>query len=533
MKITISYTTIKRIREFTEKHTILLLVILLGAVSLVSSLYYSHMGLSLAYNDARSHLDMGRRVVESLKPGLAQLGSVWLPLPHLLMLPTVWNNWFWHTGASGTIQSMASFIITGVIIYLFLKQLGVNMLGRLVGVAVFTINLNILYMQSTPMTELLLIVSMTAGVYDLLRWEQTDELLHLVRSSFWIMLATLNRYDGWFLFICMIGIIGIISFMRHGLKAAEGKLVMFCTMAGIGIAGWLLWNTLIFHNPLYFAFGPYSAHAQQMQLSSEGYLSTKKNIVLSFESYFFAMVYDSNLFVFLISVLGGVLIFLDKNLRLTTKLVLLTLFAPFVFNILALYLGQSALFIQGISGGTWFNVRYGIVMIPSLAILTGYFISRIKHLRYVVIGIMVLVSVFMFTNQDAVTIDDARYGKSQINFVQVTSWLHDNVSQEEGLVLLSVAKNDPVAFSSGLPMSRFITEGTGKYWDGALTHPSHWARWVVTNTTDNTDLVYQKLSKLPEFKQEYVRVAHFYHDDIYELKPEYVYKLSDLARSGL
>src|SRR5580692_8055029 len=45
----------------------------------------------LLYIDSISHLEIARRVVSSTSPGLAQLGYVWLPLPHLLMLPFVWS----------------------------------------------------------------------------------------------------------------------------------------------------------------------------------------------------------------------------------------------------------------------------------------------------------------------------------------------------------------------------------------------------------------------------------------------------------
>jgi hypothetical protein len=137
--------------------------------------------------------------VEGLKPGLAQIGSVWLPLPHILMVPTIWNDFMWHTGLSGALQSMVAFVATGLLIYKFLERLKVGLLGRLIAVLVFVVNLNVLYLQSTAMTELLLLGTMTAGCYYLLVWHQDNNVLNLIKSSFWIMLSTLVRYDGWFL----------------------------------------------------------------------------------------------------------------------------------------------------------------------------------------------------------------------------------------------------------------------------------------------------------------------------------------------
>src|SRR5258705_9388835 len=97
-------------------------------LSLVSAFFFVHYlnnRLGLAYNDARSHLDIGRRVVEGLKPGFAQIGSVWLPLNHILMIPLIWNDYLWHTGLAGAIWSMLSFVATGVLIYKFLERINV------------------------------------------------------------------------------------------------------------------------------------------------------------------------------------------------------------------------------------------------------------------------------------------------------------------------------------------------------------------------------------------------------------------------
>src|SRR3990167_9349752 len=115
--------TLEKIQERFEKPALSFVIFILTTISVYTFLHYYLNGLGLAYNDARSHLDIGRRVVEGLKPGLAQLGSVCLPLPHVLMIPTIWIDFFWHSGLSGALISMISFVATGVIIYMFLKKL--------------------------------------------------------------------------------------------------------------------------------------------------------------------------------------------------------------------------------------------------------------------------------------------------------------------------------------------------------------------------------------------------------------------------
>ncbi len=525
LNITISKRFVSNLLSRAEKNLLPVTVGILVAISVICFIYFLRNGLGLAYNDARSHLDIGRRVVESLKPGLAQLGSVWLPLPHLLMVPTIWNDFMWHSGLSGAIQSMISFVATSILIYLFLKRLNVGLLGRMIGVLVFVANVNILYLQSTAMTELLLLATMMAGTYELLRWHESEEILFLIRSAFWIMLASLIRYEGWFLLLLAGALVLIHTWRKHGYKVSEGTLILYGTLAAFGIGLWFLWNALIFKDPFYFVFGPFSARAQQAQLETAGVLATKGNLWLSLKVYSYALIYNSYALHAVLAISGALLLWFDKKLNPSLRLSTLALIAPFLFNVLALYLGHSVLFIQNISGNTWFNVRYGAMMMPAFAIFIGYLVHRLVSLRYVIVSLLLLVTFFAFTNQDAVTIDDARVGSSQKNVSEVSNYLRDNATNQKGFILISVASHDAIVFSSGLPMKRFIHEGTGAYWESATTSPDRWARWIVVRSYDDNDLTWKAVSKVPTFSERYQKQASYPFADVYELKPEFVSQL--------
>lgn len=517
---------INKVKKFAEKHTVAILLTVLSVLSIASFIVFYLNGLGVAYNDARSHLDISRRVVESLKPGFAQLGSVWLPLPHLLATVTVWNDFMWHSGLSGALQSMVAYVGTGLLIYLFLQRLGVSMFGRLIGVFIFALNINILYMQSTAMTELLLLGTMMAGMYELMLWHKKEEILRLIKAAFWIMLSTLIRYDGWFLFVFAIGLILYHTIKKHGYKQAEGVLVLFCTLGGFGIVLWLLWNQLIFKDPLYFAFGPYSANHQQKLLEEAGVLATKHDLLFSLKTYFYALVYNSNLFAVILAVIGAGLLWFDKKIDQGMRIASIALISPFFFNVLALFLGHSVLFVQGLNGNSWFNVRYGLMMVPAIAIFVGYFVSRVPNIRYAVLGLLTLVTFFSFVNRDAVTIDDAEIGSSGKNVSEVSGWLNQNAKDKEGFVLISVASHDAIIFSSGLPMKKFIHEGAGKYWENGISHPELWARWVIMRTNDNTDNTFKELKDKEAFKKHYKLIHAYPFADIYELRPEYLSKLN-------
>lgn len=525
ISLSISTKKLERLKGFLEKNLVLILLVLLGAVSMYYFVLYLDNGLGLSYNDARSHLDIGRRVVEGLKPGMAQLGSVWLPLPHLLMVPTIWIDFFWHTGLAGSIQSMLSYVVTAAVIVYFLDKLKVGTLGKLVAVAVFALNPNILYLQSIAMTELLLIVTMTVGCYELLKWHETDDIIYLIRSSFFIMLSTLVRYDGWFLLFYATLLVIFHVFRKRGLKATEGTTILFLTLAAFGIFLWLLWNQLIFKDALYFAFGPFSAKAQQDQLEGAGVLATKRDLLLSVKVYMYAFFYNAGTFTALLGFLGAILMWTDKSLKRSVRIASTALMAPLLFNILALFLGHSVLFVQGVSGNSWFNVRYGAMMIPSVAIFVGYLVERLKPMRWMIVGLLAFSMLFGFLNGDAVTLDDARVGSSQKNVTEVSGFLKKYAKDKKGFILISAASHDAIIFSSTLPMKRFIHEGTGAYWESATTTPDRWARWIIMRTHDDNDLTWKAVSRVPGFKR-YNKVAAYPFADVYELKAEFVKDLN-------
>ena len=209
------------------------------------------------------------------------------------------------------------------------------------------------------------------------------------------------------------------------------------------------------------------------------------------------------------------------------------LLAPFLFNVLALYLGQSVLFVQGLTGNSWFNVRYGLMMVPSVAVFIGYLVYRLQSIKYVLIIFLFFISFFSFVNRDAVTIDDAVFGASGKNVTQVSGWLRNNAIDKQGFVLISVASHDAIIFSSGLQMSKFIHEGTDEYWTLAIAHPAHWARWIVMRTNDLNDQTFKLLRNNPEFKNDYVLINHYPFADVYEIKPQFVTGLHTQPIPGL
>ena len=72
-------------------------------VSCTSLLFYFHHHAILLYGDAVAHTNIARHIFDSRTPGILEFGTVWLPLPHLIDMPFLANNWMWRSGVGASI----------------------------------------------------------------------------------------------------------------------------------------------------------------------------------------------------------------------------------------------------------------------------------------------------------------------------------------------------------------------------------------------------------------------------------------------
>ena len=78
-------------------------------IGTIAAAYYAREGLTLSHYDAKAHLVVARRILDSLTPEYSQIGAVWLPLPHILNLLPVQIDAFYRTGAAGVAISVLAF----------------------------------------------------------------------------------------------------------------------------------------------------------------------------------------------------------------------------------------------------------------------------------------------------------------------------------------------------------------------------------------------------------------------------------------
>jgi hypothetical protein len=496
----------------------MLFVVLLVATSIITWYISYRSGLAVVYNDAMSHLNIGRAVLDGKQPGLAQLGSVWLPLNHILELTLVWNDWAWHSGFAGSFFSMLAYIFSAIGIYKIVKELTKDFWASILGALAFAMNPNILYLQTTPLTEPLYLVFFIFSALFTIKFIKTSQLKHLLLMGVFGALQVLTRYDGWF----VVGIEGLIliyhQFFVVKVKFQEflGKFLIFSMPIIFSALLWLLWNALIFGSPLYFMFGPYSAHAQQLVIQSNQGLPTKGHLYISILAYWYSVSANIGNYMILLASLGLILFFITKNNLDGIKhklMVFLILFAPILFNIIALYLGFSILNLPQLHyqlssdfSQEYFNVRYGILTLPFVAVFVGLLAEKItKKIFLLAIFLILIAQAAIIYQQGIVTIMDGVLGSS--NVMPVANILAENVKSGEN-VLISSASFSSIVFRSGFPIKDFITEGDSAEWKSAIAAPQNYADWVVMGNGDPNDGVYVGVFKnnSEQFLKNYINV---------------------------
>ncbi len=259
-----------------------LLAWLAACVSIVSFLFYFRRGEVLLYGDAVAHINIARRLFDSRTPGLLQLGTVWLPMPHLLMVPFLLSDWMWTTGVGGSIPSMAAYVCGTLGIFRLLRATlgcspahGMGRIAAWAGALMYGANPNLIYLQATAMTEpLYLALFIWAVVYfgEFVRptrdlGEDSDHISApsaLLKCGTCLAAACLTRYDGW---ILAVGMVSTCLFVVLRLKTEQRTPALrravrnFVLLAAAGPVLWLAYNATVYRNPLEFATGPYSARA--------------------------------------------------------------------------------------------------------------------------------------------------------------------------------------------------------------------------------------------------------------------------------
>ena len=497
-----------------------LLLWIATCVSVLSFLFFYRDGDVMLYGDAVAHINIARRVFDSKTPGLLQLGTVWLPLPHLLIIPFILSKQMWQSGAGGSIPSMIGYVfgIVGVfrlVRHTLSRTQPVEAPARIAAwsaAIIYGANPNLIYMQATAMGETLYLAFFIWSVVYFVEWRRGDTKA-LIKCGLCLAAACLTRYDGWFLAAAMAGVVlvsSVISGQFNGAWPAlpsKGGAVKFILIAAAAPVLWLTYNGIIYRNPLEFENGPYSAKAieRRTQSSSNPGHPGSGNIVVS--TLFFVKAAEDNLtqnewlartwlLLGLAAAIGGVA---ARKRGALSASPLLFLLIPIPFYALSIAYGGVPIFIPQWWPFTHYNARYGLQLLPAFSIGLALLIfliiqieewsSRVRLACVLSIAAVVATSYALVWRGTPICLEEARVNmRTRTQFQRQLATLLAELPSS-ATILMYTGDHVGALERAGIPLNHTINEGNHRTWkqptdpDGlwerALVDPSKYADYVL------------------------------------------------------
>jgi hypothetical protein len=501
-------------------------------VSIASFLFYLRRGDLLLYGDAVAHINIARRVFDSRTPGLLQLGTVWLPLPHLLMIPFLFSDWTWQTGVGGSIPSLAAYVCGALGVFRLVRTaVGFpsqpDIMVRVaawIAVFIYIANPNLIYLQATAMTEPLYLglFIWTVVYFNEFVQEsgQNDEGLvksgpsSLTKCGLCLTAACLTRYDGWFLAVIVCVAALIVVKTKHGQTPIRGFRT-FVLLAVSGPLFWLAYNAIVYRNPLEFANGPYSAKAIERKSETPPHPGTR-NLPLA-ASYFLKSA-EINLApgnwgrLWWLLALTGTALALISDRRLWP---LALVWIPLIFYPLSIAYAGIPIYVPVWWPFSHYNIRYGLELLPTFAVfvaLAVYFIASFLRPVIARAGIAVVALALVAISYTAIWHDPVSFSEARINSrtrialeTEVAAYLkglpHDST------LLMYLGNHVGAVQQAGIPLHRVINEGNHRtwaqpsdpegLWERALADPQRYAQFVIAFEGDPVSLATRTQSMFP------------------------------------
>ena len=501
-----------------RRNDYLLLALISTAASLGAFFYFFKTSQILLYGDAVAHINIARRVFDSRTPGWQQLGTVWLPLPHLLTMPFIVADSAWRSGWGGSVVSMVSFVAgaLGIARLFWNGSFGASMRAAGWAAALFYIaNPNLLYMQSTAMTESLSIalyiwalafclefILHLRGATDegTLSFERGPLARKAARSlelcALVLAAGMLTRYDHWifaaaitcFAFVTIVSTTKASSEIAPLLRRAFSKYLLLCALIP---ALWLGYNFGTYGNALEFASGPYSAHAIAQRSSAMPSYPGERAPATAAIYYFKAAQLNTSegpwrWTILLACFLGSAWLIFRRHFPL-----LVLLWLPLGFYALAVSYMDVPIFMPQWWPFSYYNVRYGLELLPAFAVFVGFtivFLLRApRRCGYALAGIFALllaVNDVEMARGVPICLREAR-----INSVTRIAFENQLASKLRELpagatILMYTGDHVGALQQAGVHLARTLNENNYPFWQDALAHPAWSAVYVIAQQND-------------------------------------------------
>jgi hypothetical protein len=465
----------------------------------------------LNYGDAVAHLHIARRVFDSHRPGLTQLGSVWLPLPHLLLVPFVAVYAWWANGAAALIPSALAWLASCIGLYRLARR-WLTPAAAAIALAFFALNPNLLYLQTTAMTEPLFVCEMVWTAVWLVEWRAALDVSGenagnrlLWRIVLVLVAAVYTRYDGWIMALLAWCAIGVALLRRGRLRSRTFWLASAMVIAAPVI--WFVYNAAVFGDWLDFVRGPYSASAIEMRTATPGAGPPHPgwhNLWISLIFYVKCAEMDAAVLAWgnillVMSALGtaGAWFLARKRAFSWTPLLLL----PVPFYAYSVAYGSVPIFLPVWWPHSWYNTRYGLEMLPAFALGLGFAASFVitgarefkPRLAGAVAAFLLLLvvtnCVLMLRDGPPVYIEGTKNIEARRSYeVAIPAALRSNLQKDPGgTILMDTSVYPQIVAFTGIPLKQTINESDKEFYRAALAAPAQHAALVLAFDGDEVD----------------------------------------------
>jgi len=239
-----------------------------------------------------------------------------------------------------------------------------------------------------------------------------------------------------------------------------------------------------------------------------GNLPAKGNIYKSFELFMKSVFSGINDILFLAAIAGLILYFI-KNRFEDKKIIPYFTIASFLMGMLSLYMGQVAILLPNSSPYGFFNSRYGLIVLPFVIFYTLYLHNELKNIRFLNFLFPVLIfitSIFWIINYpySAGSVSEAVYFDTyQPEIKRASVYLQRNY---DGSKILYDDKLLNLYPYSRIPIKDRIHKHTFNYGEIALKKPSKVVGWIMFDTKDRKDEIFNLISGNADFKSFYTLV---------------------------
>lgn len=457
--------------------------------------FYTHR-LTQLYGDTFAHMAGARRIFDSMTPGYPEIGNMWLPMFHLLAAPLAVNDHMWRTGLAGSIIATAVFAVSAWVLFRLALEMNGSISAGFVALTVFLLCPSMFYLASTPMTEPLSILWIVLTVYALFRYQMSGRMRWVVAAGVAAFLGTLTRYSAWYLL--PFAALFVLLARKQSWKARMRPAFLFSVIAGSGPALWMLHDAVTAGNPIEFYNGPNSAqaiYAHQVATTAFRY-PTDGSVLISARYYLEDLKLIVGPWLLVLATLGLMMWVLERRFR-TRRAPVLLLLVLFPFYIQAMASAAVALYVPTYFPHSYYNLRYGIEMLPAIALLASFVISPTLSRNYrigMLVGCLAIVAaqnIWMLAG-GACKLPVVKEGvlNTPCNTQPDEALVAFFRSHYDGQRILMQSGEWPcVAPALGIHLKKILNESNRGYWRRLPDGAQKLVEWVVSSEGDPVEIL--------------------------------------------